>query len=137
VSYTSSKHSSDYFCNRQYLYSTRGVRNLNKEQDEKSSEETDDRIEVVLFKSDTCAFCPRAEEVVRDTLDDFGPNIFRLNIINVSEDPDAAEMYGIFALPTVMISGVSITGIPEPEMLMKMILGARVMSKKKKSESNE
>ncbi|MHA1289558.1 MAG: glutaredoxin family protein, partial [Candidatus Thorarchaeota archaeon] len=105
--------------------------------DEKSSEETDDRIEVVLFKSDTCAFCPRAEEVVRDTLDDFGPNIFRLNIINVSEDPDAAEMYGIFALPTVMISGVSITGIPEPEMLMKMILGARVMSKKKKSESNE
>ncbi|MHA1136695.1 MAG: glutaredoxin family protein [Candidatus Thorarchaeota archaeon] len=110
---------------------------MNKEQDEKSSEETDDRIEVVLFKSDTCAFCPRAEEVVRDTLDDFGPNIFRLNIINVSEDPDAAEMYGIFALPTVMISGVSITGIPEPEMLMKMILGARVMSKKKKSESNE
>ena len=113
------------------------MRNLNKEQDEKSSEETDDRIEVVLFKSDTCAFCPRAEEVVRDTIDDFGPDIFRLNIINVSEDPDAAEMYGIFALPTVMISGVSITGIPEPEMLMKMILGVRVMSKKKKSESNE
>ncbi|MGY5860060.1 MAG: thioredoxin family protein [Candidatus Thorarchaeota archaeon] len=109
---------------------------MNKEQDEKSSEE-DDRIEVVLFKSDTCAFCPRAEEVVRDTLDDFGPDIFKLNIINVSEDPDAAEMYGIFALPTVMISGVSITGIPEPEMLMKMVLGARVMSKKRKSESNE
>ena len=110
---------------------------MNKEQDETSSEDIDDRIEVVLFKSDTCAFCPRAEEVVRDTIDDFGPDIFRLNIINVSEDPDAAEMYGIFALPTVMISGVSITGIPEPEMLMKMILGARVMSKKNKSESNE
>ena len=55
----------------------------------------------------------------------------------MSEDPEAAEMFGIFALPTVMISGVSITGIPEPEMLMKMILGARVISKKKKSESNE
>ena len=110
---------------------------MNKEQDETSSEDIDDRIEVVLFKSDTCAFCPRAEEVVRDTIDDFGPDIFKLNIINVSEDPDAAEMYGIFALPTVMISGFSITGIPEPEMLMKMILGARVMSKKNKSESNE
>jgi thiol-disulfide isomerase/thioredoxin len=110
---------------------------LNKEQDEKSSEKSGDRIEVVLFKSDTCAFCPRAEEVVRDTLDDFGTDAFKLNIINVSEDPEAAEMYGIFALPTVMISGVSITGIPEPEMLMKMILGARVMLKKKKSESNE
>jgi hypothetical protein len=110
---------------------------LNKDQDETSSETTDDRIEVVLFKSDTCAFCPRAEEVVRNTIDDFGPDTFKLKIINVSEDPDAAEMYGIFALPTVMISGVSITGIPEPEMLMKMILGARVMSKKKMGESNE
>ena len=108
---------------------------MNIVQDEQSSEETDDRIEVVLFKSDTCAFCPRAEEVVRDTLDDFGPDIFRLNIINVSENPEIAEKFGIFALPTVMISGVSITGIPEPEMLMKMILGAKVMSKK--SESNE
>jgi thiol-disulfide isomerase/thioredoxin len=111
--------------------------NLNKMQDEKSSEKKDDVIEVVLFKSDTCAFCPRAEEVVRETIDDFGSDAFRLKIINVSEDPEAAEMYGIFALPTVMISGVSITGIPEPEMLLKMILGARVKSKKKEGASNE
>lgn len=104
---------------------------MNKEQDAISTEEDDDRIEIVLFKSDTCAFCPRAEEVVRETIDDFGPGTFRLNIINVSDNPEAAEEYGIFALPTVMISGVSITGIPEPEMLMKMILGTKVMSKKK------
>ncbi|MGY5872159.1 MAG: thioredoxin family protein [Candidatus Thorarchaeota archaeon] len=104
---------------------------MNTEQD-LVSEEEDNRIEVVLFKSDTCAFCPRAEEVVRNTIDDFGADSFRLKIINVSEDPDAAEEYGIFALPTVMIYGVSITGIPEPEMLMKMIMGAKVMSKKKR-----
>jgi thiol-disulfide isomerase/thioredoxin len=103
---------------------------LNTEQDETVSEEEDDRIEVVLFKSDTCAFCPRAEEVIRETIEDFGTNAFRLNIINVSENPDLAEKYGIFALPTVMISGVSITGIPEPDMLMKMILGAKVISRK-------
>lgn len=109
---------------------------MNKEQDENTSEDDDGWIEVVLFKSDTCAFCPRAEEVIRETIDDFGPDVFRLNIINVSENPEIAEEYGIFALPTVMISGVSITGIPEPEMLMKMILGAKIMSKKK-SESNE
>jgi thiol-disulfide isomerase/thioredoxin len=96
------------------------------------SEDDDDRIEVVFFKSDTCAFCPRAEEVVRNTIDEFGADGFKLKIINVSEDPDAAEEFGIFALPTVMIYGVSITGIPEPEMLMKMILGAKVMSKKKR-----
>ncbi len=104
---------------------------MNTEQDETVSEEDDDRIEVVLFKSDTCAFCPRAEEVIRETIEDFGPNTFKLNIINVSENPDLAEKYGIFALPTVMISGVSITGIPEPDMLMKMILGAKVISMKK------
>ena len=104
---------------------------MSAEQDVTVSEEDNDRIEVVLFKSDTCAFCPRAEEVIRDTIEDFGPDTFRLNIINVSENPELAEKYGIFALPTVMISGVSITGIPEPEMLMKMILGAKVIAKKK------
>jgi thiol-disulfide isomerase/thioredoxin len=107
---------------------------LNTEQDVTEFDEDDDRIEVVLFKSDTCAFCPRAEEVIRETIADFGPDAFKLIIINVSENPDLAEKYGIFALPTVMISGVSITGIPEPEMLMKMILGAKVMSKKSESK---
>ena len=69
---------------------------MNKEQDV-TTEAEDDMIEVVLFKSDTCAFCPRAEEVVRETIDDFGAGVFKLNIINVSENPEAAEEYGIFA----------------------------------------
>ena len=90
-----------------------------------------EKIEVVLFKSDTCAFCPRAEEVVRETIEDFGSQVFKLKVINVSENPEAAEEFGIFALPTIMIGGVSVTGIPEPEMLMKMVLGAKVMTKKK------
>lgn len=96
-----------------------------------SEAEDSNMIEVVFFKSDTCAFCPKAEEVVRETINDFGPDTFKLIIINVSENPEAAEEYGIFALPTVMIGGVSITGIPEPEMLMKMVLGSKVMTKKK------
>ncbi|MBY8997919.1 MAG: thioredoxin family protein [Candidatus Thorarchaeota archaeon] len=89
------------------------------------------KIEVVLFKSDTCAFCPRAEEVVRRTIEDFGSDVFTLKVINVSENPEAAEEFGIFALPTVMIGGMSVTGIPEPDMLMKMVLGAKVMTNKK------
>ncbi len=104
---------------------------MKKEQDETSEKVIAEQIEVVLFKSDTCAFCPRAEEVVRETMNDFGSDSFKLIIINVSENPEAAEEYGIFALPTVMIGGISVTGIPEPEMLMKMVLGARVMIKKK------
>ena len=99
----------------------------------KASKKKDDlqKIEVVLFKSDSCAFCPRAEEVVRETIEDFGSEVFKLKVINVSENPEAAEEFGIFALPTIMIGGVSVTGIPEPEMLMKMVLGAKVMIKKK------
>ena len=83
-------------------------------------------IEIVFFKSDTCAFCPRAEEVVREAIDSFGSDDFKLTIINVSEDPDAAEEYGVFALPTTMVGNVSVTGIPEPEMLMKMIIGSKI-----------
>ena len=98
---------------------------------ESAEADTSDKIEVVLYKSETCAFCPRAEEVVREAIEDFGSDTFYLSIINVTENPEAAEEYGIFALPTVMIGGVSITGIPEPDMLMKMILGAQVTSKKK------
>jgi thiol-disulfide isomerase/thioredoxin len=102
-----------------------------KKKRRKSSKNDDELIEVVLFKSDTCAFCPRAEEVVRETIEDFGSGSFYLRIVNVSENPEAAEEYGIFALPTVMIGGVSVTGIPEPDMLMKMVLGAGVKKKKK------
>ncbi len=87
-------------------------------------------IEIMFFKSETCAFCPRAEEVIRDLIDDFDPGVFRLKVINVTENPEAAEEYGIFALPTIVIGGVSVTGIPEPEMLMRMILGSRVAKKR-------
>ncbi|MFW9846865.1 MAG: glutaredoxin family protein [Candidatus Thorarchaeota archaeon] len=105
--------------------------NVEPKQSPKGEDDDEDSpVEVVLFKSDTCAFCPRAEEVLRETLEDFGGGLFKLKIINVSENPDAAEEFGIFALPTTMIGGVSVTGIPEPDMIMKMILGAKVSVKR-------
>ena len=108
-----------------------------KESSEPESEPTEDSdlIEITFFKSDTCAFCPRAEEIIRDTIEGFESNLFKLVVINVSEDPSAAEEYGIFALPTTMIGGMSITGIPEPEILMKMIIGSKIS--KKKDEKDE
>lgn len=91
-------------------------------------------IEIFLFKSDACIFCPKAEEVVRQTIEEFDASIFTFTVINVTENPEAAEKFGIFALPTVMIGGVSVTGIPEPEMLLKMILGAKVTKRKGAAE---
>ena len=105
------------------------VKTTKREEDEESSP-----IEIVLFKSDACVFCPKAEEVVRETIDDFDVAVFKFVIINVTENPEVAERYGVFALPTVMIGGVSITGIPEPEMLLKMILGAKVSKKRGATE---
>lgn len=83
-------------------------------------------VEIVLFKSDDCAFCPRAEEVVRETIADFSSESFKIRIIDVKKNPEAAEEYGVFALPTIMIGGTSVTGIPEPEIIMKMVLGAKI-----------
>ncbi|MFQ5833859.1 MAG: glutaredoxin family protein [Candidatus Thorarchaeota archaeon] len=97
---------------------------------EGKDDSTESPVEVVFFKSNTCAFCPRAEEVLTSTLEDFAPGMFVLEIINVSQNPEAAEEYGIFALPTIVIGGVSVTGIPEPDMIMKMFLGAKVSSKR-------
>lgn len=105
-----------------------------KEAERPTEKDLSDKIEVVLFKSETCAFCPRAEEVVRETIEDFGSDTFYLNVINVTERPEIAEEYGVFALPTVMIGSVSITGIPEPHTLIKMILGAKVASRKGESK---
>lgn len=99
--------------------------------DKKNSEDdTNATVEIVFFKSNTCAFCPRAEEVITDMMEDFGESALKLTIINVSENPGVAEEYGVFALPTTMIGGVSVTGIPEPEILMKMILGSKISSKR-------
>ncbi|MBS3794884.1 MAG: thioredoxin family protein [Candidatus Thorarchaeota archaeon] len=91
-----------------------------------SEGESSPPVEIVLFKSDDCAFCPRAEEVVRETIADFSSESFEIRIIDVKKNPDAAEEYGVFALPTIMIGGTSVTGIPEPEIIMKMVLGAKV-----------
>jgi predicted DsbA family dithiol-disulfide isomerase len=102
--------------------------------DSSDEHETSDAIEITFFKSDTCAFCPRAEEIIRDIIDGFDTDLFKLKIINVSEDPDAAEEFGIFALPTTIIGGMSITGIPEPDMLMKMILGSRITKKRESKD---
>ncbi|MBD3406606.1 MAG: hypothetical protein GF411_10870 [Candidatus Lokiarchaeota archaeon] len=94
------------------------------------SEEKKNRIEIIFFKSDTCAFCPRAEEVLYETIDDFERSTFKVTTINVSENPEAAEEYGVFALPTILIGGVSVTGIPEPGMIFKMILGAKARQRR-------
>ncbi|NWF96863.1 MAG: thioredoxin family protein [Candidatus Thorarchaeota archaeon] len=86
-------------------------------------------IEIVFFKSDTCGFCFRAEEVLHEFLSTLDPKMFMIKVINVSQQPEAAEAYGVLAVPTIMIGSMSLTGIPEPDVMMKMILGHRLSKK--------
>ncbi len=95
------------------------------------TDNADGAIEILFFKSDSCPFCPRAEEVIREVIGEFDPGVFRLVVINVSEKPEVAEEYGVFALPTVVVGGMSVTGVPEPEMLVKIILGSRLSRKRR------
>lgn len=92
-----------------------------------SEEENDSNlVEIVFFKSDTCAFCSRAEQILRETIEDFGPEMFKITTYNITHEPERAEEFGVFALPTIIIGGMSVTGIPEPETILKMILGFKM-----------
>ncbi|MHA1772104.1 MAG: glutaredoxin family protein [Candidatus Thorarchaeota archaeon] len=100
---------------------------MTDEEDNTPDEEDDsDLVEIIFFKSETCAFCPRAEEILRETIEDFGSEMFKITTYNVTKEPEKAEEFGVFALPTIIIGGMSVTGIPEPEMLLKMILGFKM-----------
>lgn len=105
---------------------------LSQEKQREDEPEEPTLIEIVFFKSDSCAFCPRAEEILHETLKEFDTAMFKLLVVNVAEQPEAAEEYGVFALPTIMIGGVSVTGIPEPEAIMRMILGYRAAKREVK-----
>ncbi|MEM4734149.1 MAG: thioredoxin family protein [Candidatus Thorarchaeota archaeon] len=83
------------------------------------------KVEVLFFSHDECPFCPRAKQVLLDILGEFDTDMFTLREIDVVQEPEVAQYYGVLAAPTIMIGGASITGIPEPESILRMILGYR------------
>ncbi len=78
-------------------------------------------IEILFFKSKFCVFCPAAEKVLCDMAQLMG-SIIKIHTIDVIEQPDYAEKYGVLSIPTIIIGGLSVTGIPERETIMNMIL---------------
>ncbi len=89
-------------------------------------ENTEEKIKILFFKSDHCAFCPAALERVKSTIQQFGENAIELEIIDVEKDPDMAQKYGVLALPTIIIGDKSVAGVPDTEKLLSMILTARL-----------
>ncbi len=99
------------------------VSNYDIHTDDENSEE---KIKILFFKSDHCAFCPAALERVRRTIQQFGEDAIELEIIDVEKDPDMAQKYGVLALPTIIIGDKSVAGVPDTEKLLSMILTARL-----------
>jgi len=57
---------------------------------------------LLYFKSDNCAPCAAQEHHLRDLEESSG---LRVSRINVDYDPDTADSYGIFTVPTTLIVG--------------------------------
>ncbi len=93
------------------------------------TEDSSGAIKIYFFKSDTCPHCPEAERVLYEAISGFEDDVFQVIVINVSSDPAAAEEFGVFAVPTIMVNGRSLTGIPEPEAIFQLIMGMRLTNR--------
>ncbi len=82
-------------------------------------------VEVQFFSSDTCSFCPVAFEYINRTLSDLKiPNVVK--VINLSDPANAtlAEKLDVRSVPTTIISGNRLVGVPLEEDLKTFLYTA-------------
>ncbi|MBK8987432.1 MAG: thioredoxin family protein [Chloroflexi bacterium] len=60
---------------------------------------------LLYFRSDTCAVCPTQARYLEQVMAEeaVGNGRFTLHSINVDEQPDQAQRYGVMTLPTTML----------------------------------
>jgi hypothetical protein len=75
------------------------------------------QLNVDIFTSDYCPYCPEAISRVSDVLEPL-KGMVNINVINNSED---AEREGVAVFPTVKIGRTKITGVPEDDMVWKAV----------------
>ncbi|KZX11734.1 MJ0307 family thioredoxin [Methanobrevibacter curvatus] len=77
-------------------------------------------INVEVFTSSTCPYCPMAVEVVEEAKEKVGG--FEYTVINIMEDRTKAVEYGIMAVPAIAINGVvEFVGAPTYEQLIEKL----------------
>ena len=81
-------------------------------------------MEILFFTSPTCAWCSYLKTLL-DKVFDENPefaNHLSVNIIDISVQPEMAEIYGILSLPTMILpSGQKIIGTVNKEFLEKIL----------------
>ena len=58
-------------------------------------------MKILLFTSPTCAWCPYVEEILKRALKDCSG--LKIEKIDISKNVEAAEIYDIIALPTILL----------------------------------
>ncbi len=73
------------------------------------------RVTVTVFTSDTCAFCNKALELVKEVASDISgyENLVEVVESRLDERPDLVEQMDILALPTISVGHSRIIGMPE------------------------
>lgn len=78
-------------------------------------------LEVEVFTSSSCPYCPMAENVAVEAKNEVGDSI-NLSVINISQDRQKAIEYNIMAVPAIAIDGeVVFVGAPSKEDLISAI----------------
>ncbi|MBE2900552.1 thioredoxin [Methanothermobacter thermautotrophicus] len=78
-------------------------------------------VNIEVFTSPTCPYCPMAIEVVDEAKKEFGDRI-QVEKIDIMVDREKAIEYGLMAVPAIAINGVvRFVGAPSREELFEAI----------------
>jgi hypothetical protein len=80
---------------------------------------------VILFKGEFCLFCDAAQEIIANSLQEFGIPMTALREVDVDSAAECGcNADDIAMLPTIKICDVKITGLPEEQSVNDAMIRA-------------
>ena len=80
---------------------------------------------VILFKGEFCLFCDAAQEILANSLQEYGIPISALREVDVDDAVECGcNTDDITMLPTIKICDVKITGLPEEQSVNDAVIRA-------------
>ncbi len=74
-----------------------------------------------LYTSNLCPRCKQAQTMLRELIDELGPQRYRLEIIDVVEHIDRSVEQGILRTPSLVIDRQLIGALPDRHTLKKQL----------------
>ena len=78
-------------------------------------------LQILLFTSTKCPFCPQAQKNLENAINELGLHQSVINLIDIIKKPDLAEKHKVLTLPTTIIGEFYMMGVVEKEELMSAI----------------